>query len=669
MFDLWCFLLQTLTATGVAALLLLIRWLFRDKLPPKWHFAVWGVLGIMILIPAGWNGRYTLVNWMFPIELLKGLAGDYSFTEVQFPVPVIREIPDTLTEWLFVIYAVGVVVYLAKYFISYMRLRSALSKGHDAPSAIMEQVEVVARQLYVRPCRVIEVDGLPSAFVSGIFNPVLAVPADKAIDDKVIMHELFHLKSHDTVWSVVICVLRSLHWCNPLIAYCAGCASNDMEARCDQYVLEQLEGEERREYGLTLLAMVNEQFAKTPGTTCVNNGGKRIRERIETIARFKKYPVGMRLVSVCVIAVMMISLIAGTTATKVIKPFSSFNPVSYASARSVSCTTFAGAFDTYAKAVMTNNIYYRAMCAPEEEQAELGSPGDDAWSDEIATLPIMESDYYVYNMQQPDKDVYEALLVFKLALYDKSADEYERIYSKGKDEYVLWQPNEYDYEMEDDDGAMLIAAQMVRVEKENGRWVTQPLEDFHVLKVLNKDLTWDCQRLPGVMYKGKIDKFEIGVNAQTVYMVDNTLGSQDEMDIFLGVNGPYDLVAKPDAVFTSGSIFYTLGITHSGSQEERDSIKDIGIRMAEIMPGEKRPEETAASVKYGEDLTDIWTESWDTIDTSPGWGPYLEVCPGSGSGYDMPEEFDFPEYYIAKLFVDKEYTGEVDLYPAEGAAK
>lgn len=39
MFDLWAFLLQTLTASGVAALLLLLKALFQDKLPPKWQFA------------------------------------------------------------------------------------------------------------------------------------------------------------------------------------------------------------------------------------------------------------------------------------------------------------------------------------------------------------------------------------------------------------------------------------------------------------------------------------------------------------------------------------------------------------------------------------------------------------------------------------------------------
>ena len=67
MFDIWGFLLQTLTVSGVAVLLLVIKVLFKDKLPPKWHFAVWGVLGIMILIPAGFNGRYTILQWQLVV--------------------------------------------------------------------------------------------------------------------------------------------------------------------------------------------------------------------------------------------------------------------------------------------------------------------------------------------------------------------------------------------------------------------------------------------------------------------------------------------------------------------------------------------------------------------------------------------------------------------------
>ena len=46
MFDIWGFLLQTLNVSGAAAVILLMKAMFRDKLPPKWQFAVWSVLGM-----------------------------------------------------------------------------------------------------------------------------------------------------------------------------------------------------------------------------------------------------------------------------------------------------------------------------------------------------------------------------------------------------------------------------------------------------------------------------------------------------------------------------------------------------------------------------------------------------------------------------------------------
>ena len=62
MTDVWSFLLQTLTASGVAVLLLIVKAMFRDKLSPRWQFAIWGVLALVLLLPAGFWGRYVLVT-------------------------------------------------------------------------------------------------------------------------------------------------------------------------------------------------------------------------------------------------------------------------------------------------------------------------------------------------------------------------------------------------------------------------------------------------------------------------------------------------------------------------------------------------------------------------------------------------------------------------------
>ena len=86
--DIWAFLLQTLTASGAAALLLVVKAMFQDKLSPRWQFAIWGVLGAVLLIPAGILGRYSLFNWPLFIESLKtSLTGSYTLTNIVCPIP------------------------------------------------------------------------------------------------------------------------------------------------------------------------------------------------------------------------------------------------------------------------------------------------------------------------------------------------------------------------------------------------------------------------------------------------------------------------------------------------------------------------------------------------------------------------------------------------------
>ena len=228
MFDIWGFLLQTLSISGVAILLLIIKSLLKDKLPPKWHFSVWSILGIMTLFPAGLFGRYTLFNWQTVIEFFKLLLKDYSFTRVLFPIPVIREIPSTLIDWIFAVYVAGVIANLLKYFISYIRLRLFLIKGISPDINTLSTINTIGHKYKIKPCRVVMVSGLPSAFICGVIRPVLVIP-EELPDEKVILHELFHLKNRDTLWSIIICFLRCIHWCNPLVTYCANLAINDMD--------------------------------------------------------------------------------------------------------------------------------------------------------------------------------------------------------------------------------------------------------------------------------------------------------------------------------------------------------------------------------------------------------------------------------------------------------
>ena len=60
--------------------------------------------------------------------------------------------------------------------------------------------------------------------------------------------------------------------------------------------------------------MASDSYARAPGTSSISNGARNITRRIEAIARFKLYPRGMALVSVCTVLILASALLTGVKA-------------------------------------------------------------------------------------------------------------------------------------------------------------------------------------------------------------------------------------------------------------------------------------------------------------------------------------------------------------------
>jgi len=379
--NIWAFLMQTLTASVAAAVLLIAKRLFLDKLSPRWQYGVWAILALRIVLPAGLLGRSLLPEGRMVLEtarltveanLSSALTQPYIGTEVVAPVPLLRPVmPTSVTDWLFIIYVAGVVLTLLWFLLTYVALRRKVARGRAPAPEVTAQLERVAVGYGLKvPKRVVVLAEAESAFVCGPFSPVLVLP-ERAVDDKVLLHELLHLKYGDLWAGVGICLLRCLHWCNPLLWYCWNRAQNDSEALCDQRVLERLEGEQRREYGVILLSMAEDKYARAPGTTSMANGGRNIKDRIGAIARFKRYPRGVALGARCVAVVLAVTCLAGTGGAVAVPEYDQRGSFAMTAAMLNRPTTVAGALDTYAKAVLCDSPVYFAMVTPEEERAQV----------------------------------------------------------------------------------------------------------------------------------------------------------------------------------------------------------------------------------------------------------------------------------------------------------
>ena len=640
MTDIWSFLLQTLTASGAAVLVLAVKAMFRDKLSPRWQFAVWGVLGLTLLLPAGLGGRYALINWPLLIETARSaLSGEYGvLTRVIAPIPLPSpSVPGTAAEWLYVVYVTGAALFLARYILSYVRLRLLLRRGAPVEK---QQIREVAERYGLPVCPAVEVEGLSSAFICGALRPVLALPAPARVDDKVILHELLHLKHRDILWGLVICLFRCVHWCNPILWACADLAGNDLESLCDQRVLERLEGEDRREYGKILLSMADDRYARAPGTSSMANGGRNIRRRIESIARFKRYPAGMSLVSVCVILVLAAPLLAGVRAETVTvhRTFSvSFDKIAaLASARTVRCTTYAGAFDAYAKAVLDRNLLYRAMCAPMDRQNALAaeyrqSPAWDSGTWEIPNLSWLntQSGYLIYNLVQVGENTYEGLLVLEL----------EETPPPGE-------------------GNITLAVQPLRAEKRGDRWVVLPQGDFRTVSSYNSDLsTFPCEALPAWNYEAKAGDFTLQMRYQSRSYVNSYVQSGG---MFWSAT-TFDATPQPGGTFNVlyGSALWAI---YTGDPENKGNYTHIAADSHTLREGQERPAlSNPGLVNAGSYSTD--GGSWGGKSLDPGWDSPVFLSGGGTSADGMPEP---PACYAVNLYLNGQLAAELTLLPVEG---
>ncbi len=382
MSNIWEFLLQTLTVSITAAVLLLCKRIFADKLSPKWQYGVWVLLALRILLPAG-GKRYVLLPLPVLLETLKasaetGLdsvyAAPYAVLSPEHVLPVYPDAPRSVTDWLFVLYGMGVLLCLLWYLAGYIRLRLAVRHGGKLTGEMAEMLQQTGEKYGLPVCRAVTMPGLTTAFVCGGIRPVLVLPED-GCDEKVLLHELLHLHCRDALQNLFWCLLRCLHWCNPFLWIVCNRIENDMESLCDSRVLERLQGEERRLYGGILLSMANERYARVPGTSSVSNGGKNIARRIEAIVRFKLYPRGMGLVSVCIAVMLALPLLAGTAMVydqEWYEPETKYQlQRSMAMTRLNRCSTIAGALDTYAKGLLYRNGIALAMVSPLDRQGEL----------------------------------------------------------------------------------------------------------------------------------------------------------------------------------------------------------------------------------------------------------------------------------------------------------
>lgn len=568
MSNIWEFLLQTAEVTMAAVILLMLKLLFQDKLSPKWQYGVWTILAAKLLLPAGIFGKYISLDLAAVIDVCKlhaecRIISQFSDTymdvrpESGFPYMNVDSqgiaMPQSVTDWLFVIYLAGVILSIVYYLWGYLRLRLILRTGWQASQSLQDKMAQVCVNYALPSCKTIIIDGIDSAFICGFVHPTLVIPAhqEESIDEKILLHELIHKKYFDVWQNGFWCFMRCIHWCNPIMHLIFNRIGNDMESLCDQRVLECIQGEARRDYGRILLDMTNRKYARAMGTTSLSNGGRNIKRRIEALIRFKKYPKGMALVSVCICLLIASPVFGGTAQdlnfednTGII----SDKEIDLARIRLQGCGTVAGAIDTYIKGLLYDDERYLAAVTATSQQYRTDTI---AVSNEIG--PIYD-EYCVVNLQKQEDDsiICDILLC---ELESVSAD------------------NE-----EEDDAAekYRITVLPIRLYPEKHRWIAEQNGSVYQYQTMDYPAYHYQQEIPVLQtYHAENEDGQVTVQEQSLHYIKAS-EKDGEGSWFYNDNHAISAIPNANANFSRHELHYCVTYTQK-AEVDTENIKNIAI--------------------------------------------------------------------------------------------
>ncbi len=135
---------------------------------------------------------------------------------------------------------------------------------------------------------VYECDDIDSPFILGLIAPKIYVPSgmDTETLKSVCSHESAHLRRRDYIWKPLGFMLLSVYWFNPLMWVAYILLSGDIEAACDEKVIENMDRYERAAYSQALLncGKHERRFSVCP----LSFGETGVKGRVKSILNYKK---------------------------------------------------------------------------------------------------------------------------------------------------------------------------------------------------------------------------------------------------------------------------------------------------------------------------------------------------------------------------------------------
>ena len=274
---------EVLTVSALIAVVLLVRAIFKNRVPKRMLYALWLVVLLKLCLPG------TLVS--LPVLPAEKLVAPTQISELPAQTtPVIQRPAQTVTKpQTPAQQPVSPVQETAKPAAKPLTTAQILQIAWFSGSALLGLWLFGAWAVFTirlhRDRRFLGKRGGTCIYVSGaVKSPCLAglIPAVYLTEDVlqadeaelILRHELTHLRHLDFLWSLCRTAAVTVYWWNPFIWLAAICSKRDAELACDEAVAAKLPESKRLAYARAILAQAPRK------TAALSLAGPPVKERI-----------------------------------------------------------------------------------------------------------------------------------------------------------------------------------------------------------------------------------------------------------------------------------------------------------------------------------------------------------------------------------------------------
>ncbi|QAA34427.1 M56 family metallopeptidase [Clostridium manihotivorum] len=312
----------------VAISIMLVKRIFKTKLKANWHYLIWFLLIVRLLMPYAPESKFSVFN------ILKLSSYSMSTDKISFNNKDIDAFQTTNNhdtsknnqnniksdsqenlkdnnhisktngstldyKTLSIIWAIGAAILFLNIVVvnRTFAMKLNLKPKCKDESTLKLLVQCKISMSIARDIPIVDVDNNSVPSIYGWIKPRLLISfetlSNLSEQEKryIFMHELGHLKRKDVLVNWLLIILQCLHWFNPLIWYSFFKMREDCEIACDSYVLSKLNDFEYKSYGETIINLASTITRDRFGivTTSMVRNKSSIKTRIKMIAAHGKH--------------------------------------------------------------------------------------------------------------------------------------------------------------------------------------------------------------------------------------------------------------------------------------------------------------------------------------------------------------------------------------------